>query len=72
MGSSIQTLRERTGLTDNEIRGAVATLNEIKATDLRTLSVMMTGHGSEALQGSITSLGKKMLVYVDHHQQASG
>ncbi|MCC5862590.1 MAG: hypothetical protein JJT93_11865, partial [Gammaproteobacteria bacterium] len=59
MGSPIQTLRERTGLTDNEIKAAVATLNEIKATNMSTLSVMMTGHGSEGLQGSVTSLGEK-------------
>jgi hypothetical protein len=65
MGSPIQTLRERTGLSDNEIKSAVATLNEIKATNLGMLSVMMTGYGSEALEGSVTGLGKKMIEYVD-------
>lgn len=71
MGSPIQTLRERTDLSDNEIKSAVATLNEIKATNLSTLSVMMTGPGSEALQGSVTGLGKKMIEYVDEHRSES-
>lgn len=64
MGSPIQTLRERTGLSDAEVKAAVQILNDVRLTNLTTLSVMMTGLGSESLQGSVTTLGLKALEYV--------
>jgi hypothetical protein len=72
MGSPIQTLRERTGLGDDEIKTTVAVLNEMKATNLSTLSVMMTGHGSESLQSSVTNLGRKVLEYADDNENLDG
>lgn len=70
MGSPMQTLRGRTGLSDGEITDAVATLNSIRATKLSNLSMMMTGQGSEALQSSLTAFGRKMLEYIDDVDQS--
>ena len=71
MGSPIQTLRERTGLNSDEIQAAIATLNESRATNLGSLMVMMTGHGSEALQSSITDLGRKVLQYINSNEDSA-
>lgn len=65
MGSPIQTLRERTGMPDGEVKESVAALNDLRATNMTSLHVMMTGHGSEALEGSVTPFGRRILQYIE-------
>ena len=63
-GSPSQTLRERTGLSSEQIKGAVETLNDLRLINLDGLHVMMTGRGSESLQHTVTTLGIQVLDYI--------
>jgi hypothetical protein len=65
MGSPIQTLRERTELSDSEVKDAVAVLNDLRATNISSLHAMMTSHGSEALERFVTHFGRRILEYID-------
>ena len=64
MGSPLQTLEERTGLDPNVLDSAVGTLNDLRLTNTGSLRVMMTGHGSESLQHTVTPLGMRVLDYI--------
>ena len=63
-GSPLQTLEERTGLSSDEVKDAVETLNDLRITNLGSLHVMMTGRGSESLQHTVTTLGTHVVDYV--------
>ena len=63
-GSPSQTLRERTGLSSEQIKDAVETLNDLRLTNLDGLHVTMTGRGSESLQHTVTTLGMQVLDYI--------
>ena len=62
-GSPSQTLQERTGLSSDQIRDVVQTLNDLRLANLDGLHVMMTGCGSESLQHAVTALGIRVLEY---------
>ena len=64
MGSPRQTLLERTGLPDDEIKSAVDKLNDLRVTNLGSLMVMMTGAGAQDLRHNITPFGQKLMDYV--------
>lgn len=63
-GSPSQTLRERTGLSSEQIKDAVETLNDLRLIKLDSLHVTMTGRGSESLQHTVTTLGTHVLDYI--------
>ncbi|MDE0441667.1 MAG: hypothetical protein OXL38_06060 [Gammaproteobacteria bacterium] len=63
-GSPSQTLRERTGLSSEQIKDAVETLNDLRLINLDGLHVTMTGRGSESLQHTVTTLGIQVLDYI--------
>jgi hypothetical protein len=65
MGSPNQTLRSRLpDMPQERIEEMVNQLNDMRLTNLTSLKVMMTGHGAENLQHSITQFGKRILKYI--------
>ncbi|MYF28112.1 MAG: hypothetical protein F4169_04490 [Gammaproteobacteria bacterium] len=64
MGSPLQTLCERTGLSAVEIELALEKLNDLRVTKLNNLNMMMTGAAAQDLRHSITTLGRRLVEYV--------
>ncbi len=65
MGSPIQTLRERLPeLNDQRIEELVNQLNDMRATSIGSLKVMMTGQGASDLRHATTEHGNRIIKYI--------
>ena len=65
MGSPNQTLKRRLPeMDEHQIGEMVTQLNDLRITNMGNLKVMMTGHGAENLEHSITAYGKRFLKYI--------
>jgi hypothetical protein len=65
MGSPIQTLSERLPEIHKErIQDLINHLNDMRVTDLKSLHTMMTWHGAQNLQGSLTSYGRRFIRFL--------
>ena len=64
-GSPINTLRSRTGMSDEKIEELTAQLNSLRITDMKSLKVMMTPQGAEDLRSTVTKTGKLFIEYLE-------
>lgn len=65
MGSPGQTIAERLpDIPRNRINELVTQMNDIRITNMTSMSVMMTGHGAQDLRSSITPVGQRFIRYL--------
>lgn len=65
-GSPGQTLVARLpGMPEERVKALVGELNEMKVTDLSSFHVLMSGAGAQNLQHFVTSLGRRLLGYIE-------
>ena len=65
-GSPIHTLKSRLPQFDVDlIRDLVQQLNDLRLTDLRSVSAMMTPRGAQELQSTFTPFGRRLMKYIE-------